>query len=66
MGTEIMVGLPEGGPKGEKLRKSEGDVYQRGGDVLIDPNGMVSLHHVGVGPADRPAIETILNKVHSA
>jgi len=52
--------------KGEKLRKSEGDIYQRGGDVLIDPNGIVSLHHVGVGPADRPAIETILNKVPSA
>ena len=52
--------------KGEKLRKSEGDVYQRGGDVLIDPNGIVSLHHIGVGPADRPAIETILSKVHSA
>jgi hypothetical protein len=52
--------------KGEKLRKSEGDVYQRGGDVLIDPNGIVSLHHVGVGPADRPAIETIMNKVPSA
>ena len=50
--------------KGEKLRKSEGDIYQRGGDVLIDPNGIVSLHHVGIGPADRPAIETILNKIH--
>jgi hypothetical protein len=52
--------------KGERLRKSEGDIYQRGGDVLIDPNGIVSLHHVGAGPADRPAIRTILNKVHSA
>ena len=50
--------------KGERLRKSEGDIYQRGGDVLIDPNGIVSLHHVGAGPADRPAIETILNKIH--
>jgi len=50
--------------KGEKLRRSEGDIYQRGGDVLIDPNGIVSLHHVGVGPADRPAIETILNNIH--
>lgn len=50
--------------KGERLRKSEGDIYQRGGDVLIDPNGIVSLHHVGAGPADRPAIGTILNKVH--
>jgi peroxiredoxin len=51
--------------KGERLRKSEGDIYQRGGDVLIDPNGIVSLHHVCTGPADRPAIGTILNKVHS-
>ncbi len=49
--------------KGEKLRKSEGDVFQRGGDVLIDPNGIVVLHHIGVGPADRPAVETILEKV---
>lgn len=49
--------------KGEKLRKSDGDIYQRGGDVLIDPNGIVSLHHIGVGPADRPAIETIMNKL---
>jgi len=50
--------------KGDRLRKSEGDIYQRGGDVLIDPNGIVSLHHIGVGPADRPSIETILGKVH--
>lgn len=49
--------------EGGRLRKSEGDIYQRGGDVLIDPNGIVSLHHAGVGPADRPAIETILNKI---
>lgn len=46
--------------KGEKLHKTEGDVMQRGGDVLIDPNGIVRLHHVGEGPADRPAVETIL------
>jgi hypothetical protein len=52
--------------RGEKLRKSEGDVYQRGGDVLIDPDGIVSLHHVGVGPADRPAVETILSRIHPA
>jgi hypothetical protein len=50
--------------KGARLRKPEGDIYQRGGDVLIDPTGIVSLHHVGAGPADRPAIETIMNKIH--
>jgi len=49
--------------KGEKLRKSEGDIFQRGGDVLIDPDGIVVLHLIGVGPADRPTVETILEKV---
>jgi hypothetical protein len=36
------------------------DVYQRGGDVLIDPQGDVRLHHVGAGPADRPKIADIM------
>jgi hypothetical protein len=40
--------------KGRTLEKAEDDVYQRGGDVLIDPVGIVRLHHVGSGPADRP------------
>jgi hypothetical protein len=47
--------------KGQKLIPSADDVYQRGGDVLIDPAGIVRLHHVGSGPADRPAVEQIYN-----
>jgi len=46
--------------KGEKLHAAGSDVSQRGGDILIDPDGIVRLHHVGDGPADRPSIETIL------
>ena len=46
--------------KGQKLKKSEADIMQRGGDVLIDPNGIVLMHHVGEGPADRPSVEKIL------
>ncbi|HSH13152.1 MAG TPA: SelL-related redox protein, partial [Desulfurivibrionaceae bacterium] len=38
-------------------------IHQRGGDVLIDPNGMVRLHHIGKGPADRPRVEDILRLV---
>lgn len=49
--------------KGNAIKKSEGDIYQRGGDVLIDPGGIVRLHHVGKGPADRPAVEAILSKI---
>lgn len=51
--------------KGGKLKKSEGDVFQRGGNVLIDPAGTVHLHHVGVGPGDRPTVGEILSKIHS-
>ena len=36
---------------GQKLQQSDGDISQRGGDVLIDPDGVVRLVHVGDGPA---------------
>ena len=48
---------------GQKLQQSHGDVSQRGGDVLIDPGGMVRLHHVGEGPADRPSLASILDSI---
>jgi peroxiredoxin len=51
--------------KGKKLEKSEDDIYQRGGDVLIDPAGIVRLHHIGSGPADRPSVEEILKTVNA-
>ena len=51
--------------KGKKLIKSEGDIYQRGGDVLIGPDGTVYLHQIGVGPGDRPTVEALLNKIYS-
>jgi AhpC/TSA antioxidant enzyme len=51
--------------KGQKLHESEGDVFQRGGDVLIDPGGIVRLHHVGKGPADRPTVKAILSRIGS-
>ena len=47
--------------KGKRLRKTTGDIFQRGGDVLIDPNGIVRLHYIGKGPADRPVVEMILH-----
>ncbi|HUW84501.1 MAG TPA: SelL-related redox protein [Phycisphaerae bacterium] len=51
--------------RGRRPRKSGGDVSQLGGDVLIDPNGVVALQHVEVGPADRPAVEAILDVVRA-
>ena len=49
--------------KGAKLRMAHGDLSQRGGDVLIDPAGYVALHHVGAGPADRPPVGSILQRI---
>lgn len=50
--------------KGKHLVKSGEDIYQRGGDVLIDPQGIVRLHHIGTGPADRPAPEAIMRTIN--
>ncbi len=52
--------------KGRALRAPAGDVHQLGGDILIDPGGIVRLHHVGVGPADRPTVESLLEHVRDA
>lgn len=49
--------------KGRMPRKPAGDVHQLGGDILIDPQGIVHLHHIGTGPADRPTIESLLQIV---
>lgn len=50
--------------KGNVPKPARDDIRQRGGDVLIDPEGMVCLHHVGRGPADRPEIEKVLKVVY--
>lgn len=46
--------------RGRRLRRPTGDVQQLGGDVLVDPVGRVALHHVGKGPADRPAVSLLI------
>lgn len=46
--------------RGQWPKRPQGDPAQQGGDVLIDPEGIVRLHHVGRGPADRPSIAQIL------
>jgi hypothetical protein len=49
--------------RGRRLARPTGDVRQLGGDVLVDPTGRVALHHVGRGPADRPAVPALLERV---
>lgn len=52
--------------KGARPQKSHGDIQQRGGDILIDPKGIIKLHHIGSGPSDRPSPQTIFNLIRSS
>lgn len=49
--------------RGRRLRSPGSDVHQLGGDVLIDPQGIVQLHHIGSGPADRPTVSALLERI---
>ena len=42
------------------------DWRQLGGDVLIDPSGIVRFHHVSQTPHDRPRIDAILDVIRKA
>ena len=37
------------------------DIFQMGGNVLIDPDGIVRMHHVSDQPHDRPTANKILD-----
>ena len=49
--------------RGRLPKPAHDDINQRGGDVLVSPDGIIRLHHVGAGPADRPGIDTILRAI---
>jgi hypothetical protein len=52
--------------RGRKLHLPTGDVYQMGGDVLIDPEGNVRLHYVSRSPLDRPSVDAVLAAAQGA
>lgn len=51
--------------QGRRPHRPTGDLQQLGGDVLIDPDGIVRLHHIGAGPADRPSVSSLLKACES-
>ena len=51
--------------KGRLPKLPRNDVNQLGGDVLIDPDGKVKIHHVSRSPTDRPPIDSLLAGVRS-
>lgn len=46
--------------KGRRVEKPGSDYRQLGGDVLIDPEGIVRFHYVSETPHDRPNIAEML------
>ena len=41
----------------------ESDIYQAGGDFLIDRNGTILFAHRSDEPADRPSVSTLLKAI---
>lgn len=46
--------------RGRRVQMPTDDVHQLGGDIVIDPQGIVRLHHVSVDPTDRPDTADVL------
>ena len=49
--------------RGQKPGTPGKDWRQLGGDVLVDPNRIVQLHHISEGPHDRPSVDALLEVV---
>jgi hypothetical protein len=49
--------------RGRRFHLPTDDVYQMGGDVLIDESGVVRLHYVSRYPLDRPPADALLSVV---
>ena len=52
--------------RGTFPRRPVADTTQQGGDVLIDPDGVVRFHHVGAGSGYRPTVAQILEARRSS
>ena len=50
--------------RGRRPGRPGKDWRQLGGDVLIDPTGIVRLHHLSKDPHDRPTASEIFDKVN--
>ena len=46
--------------RGRFPRRPVADTTQQGGDILIDPEGVVRFHHIGAGSGYRPTVTQIL------
>ena len=52
--------------RGTFPRRPVADTTQQGGDVLIDPEGVVRFHHIGAGSGYRPTVSQIVEARRSS
>ncbi len=45
---------------GRRLKPAQGDIYQLGGDFIVDEQGTVRLIHPSKDPTDRPSVDSLL------
>lgn len=66
LGPSAMLAYARELARGHLPRWPAGDPMQQGGDVLIDPGGIVRLAHVGAGPGHRPPVERLIEVCRAA
>ena len=64
IGPTTLLAYAKEALRGTLPRRPTGDTTQQGGDVLVDPDGVVRFHHVGAGSGYRPRIDEILAARH--
>lgn len=52
--------------RGRRLQRSEEDLLQLGGDVVVDRRGRIAWIHRSEGPEDRPTVEVVTSAVREA
>lgn len=60
LGPTTLMAYARAAFRGEFPRLPTGDTTQQGGDVLVDPDGIVRFHHVGAGSGYRRPLDEIL------
>ena len=60
VGPRTLFAYAKEAMRGVFPRRPVADTTQQGGDVLVDPDGVVRFHHVGAGSGYRPTVAQIL------
>ena len=63
-GPRVLWGYLKAYLRGGTVR-IRGDTLQRGGDVILDGDGVVRFVHAGRDSFDRPAVDDLLKRLHA-